>query len=220
MLDSVEYQFFIGCADSHTHEYIITKNELKEMVANFFNKNNTDFSMLTAQGGYCHKDGWFITEDSLCINIIGASDIDIIRLATSLSMYMNQECSLIIRNNIKTTFSFPGENMDRKNHFEKGVKYEIFIGLKDKDSYSEILDVTDFKNILTQVCTNKQLSFSLLTQYGGYTHNKGYTTETSLRVIIIGVDEDEIHFLADLLKKKINTDAVLITKTEIEYSFM
>ncbi len=110
--------------------------------------------------------------------------------------------------------------MDRDKSFEKGIKYEIFIGLKDKETYTEILCVNDFKNILAEICTDKQLSFSLLTQLGGYTHNKGYTTETSLRVIIIGANENEITVLTERLKEKVNTDAVLITKTEIEYCFM
>ena len=104
--------------------------------------------------------------------------------------------------------------------FNKGVKYEIFIGLKDKNTYDEILSVDSFKKILSEICTQKQLSFTMLTQFGGYTHNKGYTTETSLRVIIIGISEDELLALGDKLKQIINTDTILITKSEIEYSFM
>ena len=110
--------------------------------------------------------------------------------------------------------------MAEEQAFTNGIKYEIFIGIKDKDSYQEILDVDDFKEILTEICEKKELCFSLLTQMGGYTHNKGYTTETSLRVIIIGADEKEITLLGDRLKERINTDTVLITKTEIEYCFM
>ena len=104
--------------------------------------------------------------------------------------------------------------------FQKGIKYEIFVGLKDKDSYEEIFSVNKFKEILAEICTEKQISFSLLTQLGGYTHNKGYTTETSLRVIIIGINEEELVQLSVKLKEMINTDTVLITKTDIEYSFM
>ena len=103
--------------------------------------------------------------------------------------------------------------------FEKGTKYEIFIGIKDKDTYKEALSARDFRDILTEICTEKQLGFSLLTQTGGYTHNKGYTTETSMRVIIIGADEREIFLLGERLKGIINTDTILITKMEIEYCF-
>ena len=110
--------------------------------------------------------------------------------------------------------------MMNDNLFNKGMKYEIFIGIKDKDSYQEILNVNDFKNILTEICTEKQVCFSLLTQLGGYTHSKGYTTETSFRIILIGIDEKEIAILGERLKKIINTDTILITKKEIEYCFM
>ena len=103
--------------------------------------------------------------------------------------------------------------------FINGIKYEIYIGIKDKDSYEEILSVEDFKNILCEICYAKQINFSLLTQTGGYKHGRGYTTETSLRIIIIGIDETEVELLSERLKKIINTDAVLITKTNIEYCF-
>ena len=106
------------------------------------------------------------------------------------------------------------------NKFQRGIKYEIFIGIKDKDSYQEILNAESFKEILVEVCTEKQISFSLLTQLGGFTHNKGYTTETSLRVIIIGISEEELMLLGMKLKELVNTDTILITKTEIEYRFI
>ena len=104
--------------------------------------------------------------------------------------------------------------------FEKGVKYEVFIGIKDKDSYQELFSVDDFKHILTEICTEKEISFSLLTQVGGYTHQKGYTTETSLRIVLIGINEEEVHNLCERLKVIVNTDTILITKTDIEYSFV
>jgi len=107
-----------------------------------------------------------------------------------------------------------------KAFFNEGIKYEIFVGIKDKDSYLEVLSVDDFRDILTEICTEKKISFTMLTQHGGYTHGKGYTTETSLRVVIIGLNEHEVELLGQKLKRKINTDAVLITRTEIEYCYI
>ena len=104
--------------------------------------------------------------------------------------------------------------------FIKGAKYEIFVGLKDKDSYQEFFSVNDFKDILAEICTEKQISFSLLTQLGGYAHNKGYTTESSLRVVLVGVEEDEVVRLGERLQEVINTDTILITKTEMDFCFL
>ena len=106
------------------------------------------------------------------------------------------------------------------SRFSKGTKYEIFIGLKDKDSYQETFTVDEFKDALISICEEKEINFSLLTQLGGYKHNKGYTTETSLRIIIIGIDYEEVIKLADWLKQKINTDTILISHSEIEYAFI
>ena len=110
--------------------------------------------------------------------------------------------------------------MNEEKGFLKGNKYEIFIGLKDKDSYEEILTAEDFVRILTDICTKKNICFTLFKQYGGYTHNKGYTTETSLRVFVIGADEDEMTSLGLRLKKEINTDTILITKSDIEFMYV
>ena len=110
--------------------------------------------------------------------------------------------------------------MTSEEIFNKGAKYEIFVGLKDKDSYQEYFNVGDFKDILAEICTEKEISFSLLTQLGGYSHNKGYTTESSLRVVLVGVEEDEVVRLGERLKEIINTDTILITKTEIDFCFL
>ena len=109
--------------------------------------------------------------------------------------------------------------MDEKQ-FETGIRYEIFVGIKDKDRYEEIFSVDDFKQILTEICTEKEIGFSLVKQMGGYAHNKGYTTETSLRIILIGISESEVERIGEKLKKIINTDTILITKSEIEFCFI
>ena len=104
MKDNIEYQIYIGCHDSQLRDELVSDDELKEMVADFFRRKEIDFSMFSAKGGYLHEDGTFISENSLCINIIGSQEMDIIRLAKNLSMYMNQECSMIVKDIIKAEF--------------------------------------------------------------------------------------------------------------------
>ena len=102
--NTIEYQIFIGCTDSQLKREIITIEELIKKVANYFTRKKIDFSILRANGGYLDKNNWFTTENSLYINIIGPSNLDIIKLTKSLSMFMNQEYSLIIKNNLKIEF--------------------------------------------------------------------------------------------------------------------
>ncbi|MBP5363488.1 MAG: hypothetical protein J6Y71_10810 [Ruminococcus sp.] len=101
MKDNTEYQIFIGCCDSQLSDEIVSEDELKAMIVQFFKKKEIDFSVFSSKGGYLHADSSFAYENSLCINIIGSSDLDIIRLAKNLSMFMNQECSLVVKDIIK-----------------------------------------------------------------------------------------------------------------------
>ena len=104
MNKSTEYQIYIGFQDSQHGRELISESELRTMISDFFKRNKTDFSILSAKGGYISNDGVFVSENSLCINIIGASEDKIIRLAKNLSMFMNQECSLIVKNIINADF--------------------------------------------------------------------------------------------------------------------
>ena len=104
MKNNTEYQIFIGCGDYHLQDEIISEDELREMLARFFRRKKIDFSMFSAKGGYLREDGRFISENTLCISIIESDELDIIRLAKSLSMFMNQEHSLVVKDVIKTVF--------------------------------------------------------------------------------------------------------------------
>lgn len=107
-----------------------------------------------------------------------------------------------------------------QNVFKKSSQYEIYVGIKDKDSYEEILTTDDFRQILIEICNKKNIAFSLITQHGGYAHNKGYTTETSLRIVLINADYEEVKKLGEAVKNKVNTDTILISKTDIEFAYV
>ena len=99
-------------------------------------------------------------------------------------------------------------------------KYEIYIGLKDKETYEELITVEDFVKILSEHCTKSQIGFSLTTQLGGYSHNLGYVVETSLRITLFGIEEDEVKMLGQDLKEIVNTDTIMITSEDSEYYYL
>ena len=105
MQKSVEYQILIGLNDSQVYEEVVDEKELVEMVSNYFERNEIDFSIFKAKGGYSYDSDYFVTENTLCINIIGKTKIDIKKLIRSLSMFMNQESILVVRNRLKQKFS-------------------------------------------------------------------------------------------------------------------
>ena len=52
MQKSVEYQILIGLNDSQVYEEVVDEKELVEMVSNYFERNEIDFSIFKAKGGY------------------------------------------------------------------------------------------------------------------------------------------------------------------------
>ena len=101
MADSVEYQIFIGCKDSQFQEEVVAEQELIRVITDYFERKRMDFSLMTMRGGYHYEGGWFDTEDTLCISIIGDSETDILRIAGSISMFMNQECTMVVKKPLK-----------------------------------------------------------------------------------------------------------------------
>ena len=104
MKTNTEYQIYIGCRDSQLRDVIISEDELREIIVQFFKKKKIDFTLFSAQGGYLHEDGMFVSENTICINIIGNNDLNIIKLAKSLSMFMNQEYALVVKDIIKSEY--------------------------------------------------------------------------------------------------------------------
>lgn len=99
-------------------------------------------------------------------------------------------------------------------------KYEIYIGLKDQNTYIEKFSAEEFAKILSAHCSKKKIGFSLTTQLGGYSHNLGYVTETSLRITLFGIEEEEMKKLAIDLKKIVNTDTIMITTEDTDYYYL
>lgn len=101
MQENTEYQIYIGCHDSRVRRKIVDDNELKELIVKFFERKEMGFSLYNVKGGYLHSDGTFIVENSLCVNIIGSNDLNIKKLARGLSIFMDQECVLVVKDIIK-----------------------------------------------------------------------------------------------------------------------
>lgn len=104
MKDNMEYQIFIGCHDSQLQDEFVSGQELTELVVNYFRRKEINFSMHHVHGGYIYDDGSFVSENSLCVNIIGTHGFDILDLAGKLSMLMNQEHVLVVKNHVRTDY--------------------------------------------------------------------------------------------------------------------
>ena len=105
MTDLVEYQILIGCKDPQLSEEIFDEKELTDMIFAYFERIQMNFSLSVIEGGYRYGNGWYATENTLCISIIGDAETKIIRIAKTLSMFLNQECALVVKRPLKMKYT-------------------------------------------------------------------------------------------------------------------
>lgn len=99
-------------------------------------------------------------------------------------------------------------------------KYEIYIGLKDKETLNENFSPEKITQIISKKCKKEKIGFSITTQQGGYTHDKGYVTETSMRITLLGIKAKEVKSLGKELMQYVNTDTILITSEDCDFYFL
>lgn len=104
MADLVEYQIYIGYRDPQAGEEILSEKEIIALLTAYFERVQMGFSLMSVKGGYYYEDGWYDTENTICISIVGDSEMDIIRIANAVSMFMNQECSLVVKQPLKMKY--------------------------------------------------------------------------------------------------------------------
>ena len=104
MTDLVEYQILIGCKDPHLADEIFNEQELTDWISKYFEKIQMNYSLSFIKGGYYYGNGWYATENTLCISIIGDVEAEVLRITKAFSMFLNQECSLVLKKPLKMKY--------------------------------------------------------------------------------------------------------------------
>ena len=100
---------------------------------------------------------------------------------------------------------------------EKKEVYEIYMGFNDVSTNKEIVTPGEVIEIIEKYVSKKEQGFSIIRTRGAYSHLVGTMTfENSLLIELIGIDHDSAERMALLLKKKVNTDSVMVTREYIE----
>ena len=103
----------------------------------------------------------------------------------------------------------------------KYYRYEIFVGLHDKNTNKEI-PVNKIKNDITEIANLFHISFSLSTQIGGYLYkNNDFLVEKSIKLtFVLKKDKRKSAPLLDSIKQMYNQESVLITRTIIKSKYL
>ena len=103
---------------------------------------------------------------------------------------------------------------------EKGIKYTLYIGLNDKDTYEQIISTEDAIEKANQIVAKHAGGYTQMTARGGWTNDDGSMGhENTMVYIIYDVDEASLKAMLDELLKEFNQGAILVEKDDTPHIY-
>lgn len=105
----------------------------------------------------------------------------------------------------------------RKKKMKKITRYTVSIGLNDKDSKKQEVTTEEAKNIINNSLKASGCDATLTEVNGVYTHQNGErVTERSYNAEILFCSKKQVFSFADMVKKALNQETVIIKKDKIK----
>ena len=100
---------------------------------------------------------------------------------------------------------------------KEDICYRIFIGLTDKNTNYQKIDTVSAIEIVKNVCISKKLGYTLFEANGGYKDSNSILhTEKTLVLEMDHITDDELHSVMADISKRLNTNALMYTKEDLE----
>lgn len=102
----------------------------------------------------------------------------------------------------------------------EGIKYTLFIGLNDKDTYTQKVSNEEAEKKVAEIAMKYVDGFTQLQGKGAYKDEKGIVTnENTLILSFDFATEEQIKGIASEVLKELNQNSVLIEKQKINYEY-
>ena len=100
------------------------------------------------------------------------------------------------------------------------VKYTMYIGLNDKDTYVQIMPFGEAEKKVSDIALKYVDGFTVLSARGAYKDEKGIiTNENSLVFQFLYVTDEQIKLIMDEVLKELNQNSILLEKQKVNYTF-
>jgi len=100
------------------------------------------------------------------------------------------------------------------------VKYTLYIGLNDKDTYTQLLSTEEAEKIVTDIALKYVDGFTKLSGKGAYKDEQGVVTyENSLIFEFYFCSEEQITAIMDEVLPALNQNSILVEKQRVECEF-
>ena len=105
--------------------------------------------------------------------------------------------------------------------FENIATYTLYVGLNDKDTYTQIIDDDFAMQTVKDIVTNVVGGATFTKSFGHWVDEFGNeTNETSIVVKIVGTDDEHIENICFKLNHALNQNCVMVEKSVSQIAFV
>ena len=102
------------------------------------------------------------------------------------------------------------------NEMQTLDRYQIYVGLNDKDMLKQLFSTDQFCRIAKLVCRNYAGAYSMNVIQGGYIHENGdFTEENTIVLTLIDISKDQVDEIAADLCAFFRQESVMVNKDVI-----
>ncbi|BAK44861.1 hypothetical protein [Eggerthella sp. YY7918] len=103
---------------------------------------------------------------------------------------------------------------------QEGILYTLYVGLADKDTGTQVLDMQEAKDLATPlVSAAGDGGYTVIEAQGGYTDDDGNLVENDTLVYTgVHASEQEILTLVDDIKAALNIESIYVTSAHTGYA--
>lgn len=117
-------------------------------------------------------------------------------------------------------FAFSGCAIQTATPNSDTVKYTMYIGLNDKDTYTQLITYEEAEKKVSVIALKYVDGFTVLSATGAYKDEKGVIThENSLVFEFSSATDQQMKGIMDETLKELNQNSILIEKQKVNYEF-
>lgn len=104
--------------------------------------------------------------------------------------------------------------------YSENGKYVLYIGLNDKDTYTQLIPTDEAINIVNEICIRHIGGYTVFSTKGGWVDETGTPSrETTLVYILSGAKEADVIAVMDEVLSALNQNSILIERQNVSSTF-
>lgn len=110
--------------------------------------------------------------------------------------------------------------LNKKAGMNGTIKYTMYVGLNDKDTYEQIIPTDEAKSVIDRICLRYVDGYTIQDANGVWADETGKSThENTIVCYFSDTDSDTIYKIADEIIENLNQNTVLIETNHVETDF-